>query len=180
MANTQVPEDARRGAARNTPAAARVDTSELWPDEADHPAEENPHAYVTPAIPPTEFVISAAMQGFPFTTRFTGNADTLARTVKRLVALGATPPVPLSPAVVFVPAPVLPDIHMGASERPAAAPVTNGTPAAHDAPTAPAERHPCPVHGGTMKESTKVPGTYHCTRKRADGEYCTERWPKEK
>lgn len=32
----------------------------------------------------------------------------------------------------------------------------------------------CKYHG-QMKESTKVPGTYFCTKKLADGSYCKER-----
>ena len=32
----------------------------------------------------------------------------------------------------------------------------------------------CPYHG-PMKESTKAPGTYFCTKKMGDGSYCKER-----
>jgi hypothetical protein len=35
----------------------------------------------------------------------------------------------------------------------------------------------CQYHG-PMKESTKAPGAYFCTKKMGDGSYCKERWPK--
>lgn len=35
----------------------------------------------------------------------------------------------------------------------------------------------CQFHG-PMKESTKSPGTYFCSKKMGDGSYCKERFPK--
>ena len=53
----------------------------------------------------------------------------------------------------------------GTPARPTAAPATDETPA-------------CTVHGTTLKESTKAPGTYYCPVKDATtGKYCTARWP---
>jgi len=44
-------------------------------------------------------------------------------------------------------------------------------PGAHEEP-------PCAMHGTTLKESTKVPGTYYCPVKDdATGKYCQMRWP---
>jgi hypothetical protein len=39
------------------------------------------------------------------------------------------------------------------------------------------ELHDCSWHG-PMKESTKAPGTFFCSKKMSDGSYCKERWPK--
>jgi hypothetical protein len=45
-------------------------------------------------------------------------------------------------------------------------------PGAHEEPP------PCAMHGTTLKESTKVPGTYYCPVKDdATGKYCQMRWP---
>jgi hypothetical protein len=38
------------------------------------------------------------------------------------------------------------------------------------------ETHPCKYHGA-MRASTKVPGTFYCTKKLADGSYCPSRFP---
>lgn len=54
-----------------------------------------------------------------------------------------------------------------------AAPTVPASPAVPSAVEPPA----CLYHG-TMKPSPKVPGTYFCPKKLADGTYCTERWPK--
>ena len=42
---------------------------------------------------------------------------------------------------------------------------------------APASAPICPVHG-PMKESSKAPGTWFCSKKLFDGSYCKERMPK--
>jgi hypothetical protein len=41
----------------------------------------------------------------------------------------------------------------------------------------PAQETPVCEWHGPMKASTKVPGTWYCTKKKADGSYCTSRWP---
>lgn len=41
---------------------------------------------------------------------------------------------------------------------------------------APGEIPKCIYHG-TMKESTKVPGTFFCSKKLSDDTYCKEKWP---
>jgi hypothetical protein len=51
-----------------------------------------------------------------------------------------------------------------------AATQTNTAPAPASAPI-------CPVHG-PMKESSKAPGTWFCSKKLFDGSYCKERMPK--
>lgn len=53
------------------------------------------------------------------------------------------------------------------------------TPGAASAPPAqtPASAPICPVHG-PMKESSKAPGTWFCSKKLFDGSYCKERMPK--
>jgi hypothetical protein len=48
----------------------------------------------------------------------------------------------------------------------------SGSPASPPA----AETPMCEWHGA-MKASTKAPGTFYCTKKKADGSYCTSRWP---
>jgi hypothetical protein len=40
----------------------------------------------------------------------------------------------------------------------------------------PASAPICPVHG-PMKESSKAPGTWFCSKKLFNGSYCTEKWP---
>lgn len=42
------------------------------------------------------------------------------------------------------------------------------------APAQPSGPPSCKYHG-PMKESSKAPGTYYCSRKMGDGSYCTER-----
>jgi hypothetical protein len=41
----------------------------------------------------------------------------------------------------------------------------------------PAQETPTCEWHGAMKASTKAPGTFYCTKKKADGSYCTSRWP---
>jgi hypothetical protein len=55
--------------------------------------------------------------------------------------------------------------------------------AATPAPTTPAapatsgQTPPTCKYHGPLKESTKAPGTWFCSRKLHDGSYCTSRWP---
>jgi hypothetical protein len=49
--------------------------------------------------------------------------------------------------------------------------------AANPASAAPAPETPTCEWHGAMKASTKAPGTWYCTKKKADGSYCTSRWP---
>ena len=46
-------------------------------------------------------------------------------------------------------------------------------------PTPVDETPVCPYHG-SMRPSSKVPGTFYCASKMGDGSYCRERWPKTK
>lgn len=58
-----------------------------------------------------------------------------------------------------------------------AAPVAaSGGPPAPDSGARPSEPPICKYHG-RMKESSKAPGTFFCSRKMGDGSYCQERWP---
>ena len=38
------------------------------------------------------------------------------------------------------------------------------------------ESHACEWHG-PMRESTKAPGTWYCSKKKSDGTWCPSRWP---
>ena len=42
---------------------------------------------------------------------------------------------------------------------------------------APAAETPVRKYHGTMKPSTKAPGTWYCASKMGDGSYCKERYP---
>jgi hypothetical protein len=59
---------------------------------------------------------------------------------------------------------------------PQQAKATQGAASAPPAQT-PASAPICPVHG-PMKESSKAPGTWFCSKKLFDGSYCKERMPK--
>ena len=52
-------------------------------------------------------------------------------------------------------------------------------PDAATVPTPVDETPVCPYHG-SMRPSSKVPGTFYCASKMGDGSYCRERWPKTK
>jgi hypothetical protein len=54
-----------------------------------------------------------------------------------------------------------------AGHRAAPAEASQGAPAANGTPI-------CRVHGSAMKESRK-PGSYFCSKKMANGEYCSEK-----
>lgn len=60
----------------------------------------------------------------------------------------------------------------GLFDQAADEPATAGSPTVPPASAAPM----CKYHG-KMKESTKAPGTWFCTRKLADGSYCDSRYP---
>jgi len=47
-----------------------------------------------------------------------------------------------------------------------------------EAEPAPAQATPVCLYHGTLKPSTKVPGTWFCAHKLTDGTYCKERYPK--
>jgi hypothetical protein len=57
------------------------------------------------------------------------------------------------------------------------APRQAGTPTPQSAAQTPTSAPICPVHG-PMKESSKAPGTWFCSKKLFDGSYCKERMPK--
>jgi hypothetical protein len=57
------------------------------------------------------------------------------------------------------------------------APRLAGAPTPQSAAQTPASAPICPVHG-PMKESSKAPGTWFCSKKLFDGSYCKERMPK--
>ena len=60
-------------------------------------------------------------------------------------------------------------------DAPEARPAVAAT--SQSAAQAPASAPICPVHG-PMKESSKAPGTWFCSKKLFDGSYCKERMPK--
>jgi len=87
-----------REAARNELTARNADTTTPlrgMPEATlpDPPAREEvaPAAEVK-ARPQATFTIHASMDGFPFEVQFSGSADNLQATIKRLRDLGATPP----------------------------------------------------------------------------------------
>lgn len=116
----------------------------MAPDEEIGIADERSQPPPPPqsARPTPTFTIHALIDDFPFEVHFSGSADQLIATVKRLRELGAIPPTPAARAAI-------------AAE------------AAREAPV-------CPYHG-PMKESTKAPGSWYCTKKMGDGSFCKER-----
>ena len=96
----------------------------------------DPTTPTTQARPLPTFTITAILDDFPFTVEFSGSADQLAATVKRLREIGAVPPTPQARAAA-------------AAEAARAAP-------ACDCPE-------CDKFGKAMTPSQKAPGTYYCT-----------------
>ena len=99
------------------------------------PAESSEPVTPKPAV---TFTVHALLDDFPIDVQFSGSADQLAATVKRLRQLGAVPPTPAARQAL-------------AAER------------QRDAPCCPDEA--CDRYGKAMKESSKDKGGYYCPGK---------------
>ena len=75
-----------------------IDTTTPLPRREDETLPDPPaREEVVPQVeakarPSATFTIHASMDGFPFEVQFSGSADNLQATIKRLRDLGATPP----------------------------------------------------------------------------------------
>ncbi len=118
--------------------------------------------------PCATITIHASLQGFPITVAWSGKISHIPGAIQRLHAIGAV---------------AVPDVLQTAESVFRAADAvlesTNTLIQAACDTSHPAEsaHHVCAYHG-SMKESSKVPGTWFCPKKMADGSYCKEKWPK--
>lgn len=101
----------------------------------DLPVPDPPSAAPRPAA---QFTIHAMIDDFPFDVAFTGSADQLASTVRRLRELGAVPPTQAARAAI-------------AAERERDAPIC--------------QDEACDCYGKALRESSKQPGSYYCPGK---------------
>lgn len=131
---------ARRPYADVTPAAVAAAEPLAFP-EAALPADLKPVGEPAPAErpkPAVSFTIHALLDEFPIDVQFSGSAEQLAATVRRLRALGAVPPSLAARQAI-------------AAER------------AREAPSCQDEA--CDRYGKAMRESAKSPGSYYCPGK---------------
>jgi len=116
----------------------------------DPPTPEAPKPTDAPTRPAPRFTVHAMLDDFPFEVEFSGTADNLSATVKRLREIGAVPPSAQARA---------------AEETAREAPRCNNS--------------QCDHFGRPMKASTKQPGTHYCSGKIgfANGQpvYCKEK-----
>ncbi len=88
--------------------------------------------------PTVQFVIHAMLDDFPLEVAFSGTADQLASTVRRLRELRAAPPAPAARSAA-------------AAERERDAPICQDA--------------ACDCYGKALRESSKQPGTFYCPGK---------------
>lgn len=125
----------RPGTRASGPVTADDAPADSDPMQFDQPPDEPP----SPPRPAPTFTIHALLDDFPLDVSFSGTAEQLAATIRRLREIGAVPPTPAARQAVE-------------EEKQRTAPI-------------------CEFHG-PMKESTKAPGTWFCTKKMGDGSYC--------